>query len=252
MNRRSRTPAGSSPNNLYSCELSHIRTAPIRHAFTNRTYLWLVDLNQMPRLPMWLRPLARFEAKDHLGDPARTIRANVDSFLSEQGIDLAGGKVLMLAHARVFGYVFNPLSLFWCHHADGSLACVIAEVHNTYGGRYSYLLATDGRDRAQTAKQLYVSPFYPVDGRYHMYLPVPDDRLRVTISLHRDGQPPFVATVRGTRERFTMGALLRAALRHPLSTAAVSARIRRHGIYLYLRGLPVQPRPRSHHREAVR
>lgn len=249
---RQATRADASPNSLYSCELRHIRTAPIRHAFTNRTYLWLVDLDRLPRLPSWLRLLARFEAKDHLGDPTQTIRANVDRFLSERGIDLAGGKVLMLGHARVFGHVFNPLSLFWCHNADGSLACVIAEVHNTYGGRHSYLLATDDRDLVRTNKQLYVSPFYPVDGRYHMHLPVPDDRLTVTISLHRDGQPPFVATVRGQRQPFTTGTLLRAALRHPLSTAAVSARIRRHGIYLYLRGLPVQPRPRSDHREAKR
>jgi uncharacterized protein len=252
VNTRSQTAGDSAANSLYACELDHVRTTPIRHAFTHRTYLWLVDLDRMPRLPVWLQPLARFEPKDHFGDPAKTIRANVDAFLAERGIDLAGGTVLMLAHARVFGYVFNPLTLFWCHHQDGSLACVIAEVHNTYGGRHCYLLTTDRRDRARTNKQLYVSPFYAVDGEYHLYLPEPDERLRVTISLHREGQPPFVATLRGDRQRFTNGGLLRAALRHPLSTAAVSARIRRHGIYLYLRGLPVQPRPRSHHREAVR
>jgi DUF1365 family protein len=251
-NSHNRTSHGARANSLYSCELSHIRTAPIQHAFTYRMYLWLVDLDRMPSLPVWLRPLARFEAKDHLGDPARTIRANVDGLLAQHGVDLTGGTVLMLTHARVFGYVFNPLTLFWSRYQDGSLACVIVEVHNTYGGRHCYLLATDERDRAQTDKQLYVSPVYPVDGEYHMYLPEPNERLRVTISLHREGQPPFVATLRGDRQRFTNGGLLRAALRHPLSTAAVSARIRRHGIYLYLRGLPVQPRPRSHHREAVR
>jgi uncharacterized protein len=251
VNARSRT-VDSAANSLYACELSHVRTTPIRHAFTYRTYLWLVDLDQLPRLPIWLRSLARFEAKDHLGDQARTIRANVDGFLANHGIDLAGGTVLMLAHARVFGYVFNPLTLFWCHDQGGSLACVIAEVHNTYGGRHCYLLATDERDRARTDKQLYVSPFYPADGEYHMYLPAPDERLRVTINLQLEGQPSFVATLRSERRRFTNGGLLRAALRHPLSTAAVSARIRRHGIHLYLRGLPVQPRPRSHHREAVR
>jgi DUF1365 family protein len=252
VNARSRTAGNASANSLYACQLSHIRTTPIRHAFTYRTYLWLVDLDRMPRLPVGLRSPARFEAKDHFGDPARTIRANVDGYLAEHGIDLAGGTVLMLAHARVFGYVFNPLTLFWCHDRAGSLVCVIAEVHNTYGGRHCYLLATDDRDRARTDKQLYVSPFHPVDGEYHMYLPEPDERLRATISLHREGQPPFVATLRGDRQPFTNGRLLRAALRHPLSTAAVSARIRRHGIHLYLRGLPVQPRPRSHHREAVR
>lgn len=249
---RDHTSDDVAQNCLYSCELRHIRAAPFRHAFTYRTYMWLVDLDRMPRLPPWARPLARFESRDHLGDPTLTIRANVDGFLGEHGIDLTGGQVLMLAHARVFGHVFNPLTLYWCHHIDGELACVMAEVHNTYGGRHCYLLTTDERARARTDKELYVSPFYPVDGEYHMHLPEPDDRLRVTISLHRDGQPPFVASLRGGRRPFTIGALLRAALRHPLSTAAVSARIRRHGIHLYLRGLPVQPRPQSHHREAVR
>jgi DUF1365 family protein len=211
-----------------------------------------VDLDRMPRPAWWLRPLVGFSARDHLGDPGRTIRANVDRFLAGHGVDLAGGRVLMLAHARVFGYVFNPLSLYWCHRADGSLAAVVAEVHNTYGGRHAYLLTTDGRNRATTPKRLYVSPFQPVDGEYRMHLPVPDERLTVTISLHRDGQPPFVATLRGQRRPATAGMVLRAALRHPLSTLMVSARIRRHGVHLYLRGLPVQPRPHDNDPEAVR
>jgi uncharacterized protein len=251
-NEGTTTVGDAATNSLYSCELSHIRTTPVRHEFTYRTYLWLVDLDQMPRLPFWLRSLARFDARDHLGGPSRTIRANVDEFLAEHGIDLAGGRVLMLAHARVMGYVFNPLTLFWCHDPSGSLVCVIAEVHNTYGGRHNYLLRLDERGRARTDKELYVSPFFPVDGEYHMQLPEPDERLKVTIGLHREGQPPFVATLRGERRPATTTAVVRAALRHPLSTLAVSVRIRRHGVHLYLRGLPVQPRPGSHQREAMR
>ena len=79
----------------------------------------------------------------------------------------------MLAHARVLGYVFNPLTVFWCHRADGALACVVAEVHNTYRQRHAYLLRTDDRGRAQVPKRFYVSPFYPVDGGYRMCLPEP-------------------------------------------------------------------------------
>ena len=237
-------------SSLYECELGHIRPAPLRHEFRYRTYLWLVDLDEMPKLPAWLRPLARFEARDHLGDPARSIRSNVDEFLAGHGIDLAGGRVRMLTHARVFGYVFNPLTLYWCSYRDTSPACVIAEVHNTYGGRHCYLLRPDARGRASTDKALYVSPFYPVDGEYRMHVPDPDERLGITISLHRPGGgPPFVASLRGTRTPYRTATLLRAALRHPLSTAIVSARIRRHGVHLYLRGLKVQPRT---HQEAVR
>ena len=123
---------------LYVCQLSHVRTAPFRHAFTYRTYVWLVDLDRMPRPAWWLRPLVGFTARDHLGDPGRTIRTNVDDFLAGHGVHLDGGRILMLAHARVFGYVFNPLTLYWCHRADGSLAAVIAKMayeHPIYTAR---------------------------------------------------------------------------------------------------------------------
>ena len=93
---------------LYECRISHVRTAPLRNAFRYRGYQWLVDLDDLPRLPPWLRPLASFRARDHLGDPLRSIRANVDSYLAGRGIDLNGGRIVMLANARVLGYVFNP------------------------------------------------------------------------------------------------------------------------------------------------
>ena len=143
---------------------------------------WFIDLDELPRLPRWLRPLAEFRAGDHLGDPDRSIRANVERWLAERGIDLAGGPVWMLANARVLGYVFNPLSLYWCHRIDGALACVVAEVHNTYGERHCYLLHPDDAGRASAAKEFYVSPFLTVDGHYEMSVPRPGERLAVTVA----------------------------------------------------------------------
>ena len=141
--------------------------------------------------------LAGFQARDHLGDPRRSIRENLDHFLAARGIDLGGGRVTMLAHARVLGYVFNPLTVYWCHRADGTLACVVAEVHNTYGQRHAYLLHTDDRGRAQVPKEFYVSPFYPVDGRYRMSLPEPDARLALSVVLGRPDGHSFAASVHG-------------------------------------------------------
>jgi DUF1365 family protein len=230
---------------LYECAVRHVRAAPLRNAFTYRTYQWLVDLDALPRLPAWLRPLASFRAADHFGDPAVSIRANVDAYLAGHGIDLGGGRVTMLAHARVLGYVFNPLTVYWCRAADGALACVLAEVHNTYGQRHCYLLRTDERGRAEVMKEFYVSPFYPVDGSYRMSLPEPGDRLALTVALHRPGGPPFVASVRGRRRPATTAGLLAAAARYPWSTVAVTARIHAQGVRLYARGLPVMPRPRQ-------
>jgi DUF1365 family protein len=228
---------------LYECRVFHDRHSPLRNAFRYPTYQWLVDLDELPRQGGLLRLLAGFQARDHLGEPKRSIRANVDEFLRAHGTDTGGGRVLMLAHARVLGYVFNPLSVFWCYRADGSLACVIAEVHNTYGQRHAYLVNTDQRGRARTEKELYVSPYHPVDGWYQMSLPLPGQRLALSITLHRPNGYRFVATVQGSGVPATLPALLRATARHPWSTVMVSARIRWQGIKLYARGLRPVPRP---------
>ena len=244
---------------IYEITISHARSAPLRNVFRYRSYLWLVDLDRLPRPG----PLARFSARDHLGDPDRGIRENLDRFLAARGVDLGGGRVLMLAHARVLGYVFNPLTVYWCHRADGTLACVVAEVHNTYRERHAYLLRTDERGRAAVPKQFYVSPFYPVDGRYRMSLPEPGDRLALTVTLGRPSAEPsaepsagngtetFSASVHGRVIPATRRTLAAAALRHPWSTAVVTARIRWQGSRLYLRGLRPVPRPVHQPQEGV-
>ncbi|GHD54255.1 DUF1365 domain-containing protein [Streptomyces galbus] len=231
------------PPALYPCTITHVRRAPHRYALRHRTYLWLVDLDDLPVLPRPVRMLARFRARDHFTGRAPTIRAALDGFLDEHGIELRGGRVLMLAHARILGHVFNPLSLYWCYGPDGGLLRVVAEVHNTYGERHAYLLHPDAAGTAQAAKNFYVSPFHPVDGTYEMRLPPPGEQLRLSIRLQRPGSPPFTAAVHGWRREVTALTLLCLALRHPWSTLRVSAAIRFHGIRLFLRGLPVQPRP---------
>ena len=96
---------------------------------------------------------ARFEARDHLGDPdAHASATNVEAFLAADGIDLTGGRILMAANARAFGYCFNPISVFWCHDAAGDLAATVVEVHNTYGDRHAYLVHPDERGRARVGE----------------------------------------------------------------------------------------------------
>ncbi|GAA3440345.1 hypothetical protein GCM10018954_099680 [Kutzneria kofuensis] len=122
---------------LYDVEVAHSRRERIDYAFKHRVFLWLVDLDELPALPRWLRPFARFQSRDHLGVPTRTIRQNLDAYLADHGIRCS--RILMLANARSLGHVFNPLTVFWCYN-DAALACVVAEVHNTYGERHCYLL----------------------------------------------------------------------------------------------------------------
>jgi uncharacterized protein len=214
-------------------------------------YRWLVDVDRLPRLPFLLRPLAVFRSGDHLGDPDVTIRSNVERYLRTQGIEPDGGPIHMLTSARVFGYVFNPLTLFWCYRSNGELGCVVAEVHNTYGERHCYLLRTDLSGRASVPKAFYVSPFNDVDGQYRMKLPAPGERLAVSIVLEREGHRPFVATMDGMRRSATVRNILAAAFTVPAAPLLVSALIRVQGISLWARRLPVVARPHHPSQEAV-
>lgn len=228
---------------IYDTVIMHRRHVPLRHGFRYRSYSWLVDLDDLPRPPRWLRPLAGFRAADHLGRPDLTLRQNLDAYLAGHDVHLRGGRILMLANARVLGHVFNPLSVFWCHDPEGRLVCVVAEVHNTYGGRHAYLLRPDAQGRARVPKEFYVSPFNPVDGEYRMRLPVPTDRLGLAVELDRGIGRPFVATVAGRRRPACTATLVRSALRVPWVTLTVAAQIRVQGVRLWARGLPVAPRP---------
>lgn len=236
---------------IYRTSIRHVRRDPLANAFTYRSYSWYVDLDDLPRLPWWLRPLAAFHAKDHLGDPTASIRANVDRFLAVNGLEPDGGKVTMLANARVLGQVFNPISLFWCRGADGGLRAVIAEVHNTYGERHCYLLHTGDTGRARADKEFYVSPFNEVDGSYRMTLPEPGGRLALAVVLERAGRKPFTATMTGVRSSVTPRSILAAALAVPLAPLRVVVQIHWQGIRLWARGLPVIKRPHHPSQEAV-
>jgi uncharacterized protein len=237
---------------LYRTRVGHGRTERVQHGFSYRHPTWLVDLDDVPVLPRPLRWLARFDARDHLGVPSASIRANVDAYLATEAVDLAGGQVLMLATPRSFGYAFNPLSVFWCHDRSGALVCVVAEVHNTYGERHCYLLRPDARGRAGADKAFYVSPFFAVDGHYEMTFtdPTVDDALAVSITLARDDRVVFRATMDGAVDA-TAPSFLVGALRHPATGRRAMALIRLQGIGLWLKHLPVIPRPVAPVQEGV-
>lgn len=236
---------------LYECIVRHVRTRPLRHAFTYRTYQWFVDLDDLPCPPTWLKPFAGFHAGDHLGNKNVSIRQNVDTFLAARGINLDGGRVTMLTQARVLGYSYHPITIYWCRHSSGALECILAELHNTYGERHCYVIRPDLQGRANVPKEMYVSPFFPVDGSYNVSIPEPDDRLRVSVKLERDDHRPFIATLQGRQLPATTSNVLRLALRHPWATALVSAQIRFQGTYLHIRGLPLEPRHPHQQQEHV-
>jgi uncharacterized protein len=241
---------------LYRTRITHLRRAPVHHYFEQRGYCWYVDLDNLPRLPQWLRPFAKFEARDHFSTPAAegvddTLRHRVDAFLAEHGIELPGGTITALLQARVLGYVFNPISIYWCHDNRGVLRHVVAEVHNTYGGRHAYLLPPTGDTPAAVKKKLYVSPFNEVDGYYLVRAPLPETTVDVTISLHRENKPAFVATLQGDRRKAGIRQIIRLQMVAPLAPLMGAMWIRIQGITLWLRRVPVVPRTPTEERERV-
>lgn len=228
---------------LYDATIRHHRRDPVANRFAYGGYYWLIDVDRPPALPRPLRSLARFDAADHGDGMDQSLRDSIDRFLGARGISISGGKVSLLTQARVLGHVFNPLSVYWCHYGDGTLACTIAEVHNTYGGRHRYLLEPDAAGRATVDKEFFVSPFNHVDGRYRMSLPEPGPRLAIAVTLERTGSAPFTAAVTGERLPADVPNLLRLAGRHPVAPLAGSLRIRWQGLKLARRGLAAVSRP---------
>ncbi|MEB3984295.1 DUF1365 family protein [Mycobacterium sp. 663a-19] len=227
---------------IYRTTITHTRRVPVRHSFEYRSYSWYVDVDDLPRLPRWLRPFARFRADDHFAEPAHgSLRERLAVFFADRGLALPDGPVTALLQARVFGYVFNPLSVFWCHDRDGRLCHVIAEVHNTYGERHAYLLPPADLP-VVTAKTFYVSPFNPVDGYYLVQAPRPGNEVKISVALHRDDRPTFLANLRGTRRPATTRQVAIMHFISPLAPLVVGARIRVQGIKLWLRRVPVVPR----------
>ncbi len=215
----------------------HERREPVRHNVRMRSYLWLVDLDELPG------GRSRFRAEDHFSGTDPSIRAGLQRFAAAAGEPVHNGdRVVMLAAARQGGHVFNPLSVHWCMTADDRVRFAVLEIHNTYGERHAHLVYPDDRGTALVDKQFYVSPFFEVDGRYRVRLNLRADRVLVSIVLEREGRPVFTAVFRGIPVPATRLARWRAALRTPAVTRQVSARIRWHGIRLW-RKLPIQPRP---------
>lgn len=220
-------------------EVRHHRLHPVSHRVRMVTHLWLVDLTAAdPR---------RFRSRDHFGsgDP-RPVRDKLVAFAAEHHLATEpGDRLVMLAAAHTLGHVFNPLSVHWCLAGDGTVRWAVLEVHNTYGGRHAYPLRPDHAGRSEVDKEFYVSPFFTVDGTYRVVLRLAAEQVAVAITLRQRDRTVFTATFTGRPHPARLLTRARAALRTPLATHQTSARIRLHGIWLWLRRLPLTDR--THH-----
>ncbi|TDD81752.1 DUF1365 domain-containing protein [Actinomadura rubrisoli] len=239
---------------LFDCEVVHHRHEGVDHRFAYRLASWLVDLDDPPRPPWPLSVLLGFRSGDHLGDPDCSLRRNLDRYLALNGVDLHGGRIVMLAQSRALRYVFDPVTIFWCHDERGRLAAVVSEVRNTFGERHCYLLHPDDHGRAVMAKEFYVSPLFPVDGRYLVRFRLDQARLAVSFVLRRPAARPAAAEETGEREQTALTVTLRGTavptpaarwrllLTHPLAAYRTIALIHFQAWRLRRRGLPIRRR----------
>ena len=229
---------------MVQATVRHKRSRPFTYEFGHRTPMWLVDVAEpQAAFPGWLRPLASIRSEDHFGaDDPRPLSAKVRAFLDAQQVPWTASRVLMLTNARSLGYVFDPLTTYFCFAADGTLEGVLAEVHNTYGERHCYPLPVAEQNPASVEKDFYVSPFFAVEGRYDIRAVLDRDRVSVAITLTQQDEQVFTASVHGTLRRASRRRTLSTVVRNPVPSQRVSALIRWHGIRLWLRRLPVVTR----------
>jgi DUF1365 family protein len=237
---------------LVKGEVRHARFAPLRHAFRYRAHQWLVDADSPGVGPRWLRPLVSFESRDHLGSPDRSLGDNVRCFLRGQGTTWTAHRIVMLANARTLGYVFDPLTVYWCYAVDGSLEGVLAEVHNTYGERHGYVVEVDATGTGAADKAFYVSPFFGVFGDYRLKFVHDGDKVGAFVTLMQDDRVVFTGSFTGRARPVTVRGVLGVALTQPLMPQRVAVLIRLHGAWLWLRRLPVVRRPSHLDQEGTR
>ncbi len=245
----------STTSALYVGAVTHRRLRPKPHRLRYRVFSLLLDLDEIPALAKRLRLFSHrrfnlfgFDERDHADGTGTPLRVWVEAHLSRAGIDLEGGPIRLLAMPRVLGYGFNPLSVYFCHHADGRLIALLHEVHNTFGERHSYLIPVDQTDaaiRQDCAKEFHVSPFMAMDMRYEFRIRAPGEALNIVIrGMDADG-PVIVAALSARREELTDLALLRAFLRTPLLTLKVIGGIHWEALRLWRKGLKFYSKPET-------
>lgn len=222
----------------------HRRVRPRHHHFKYRVFAMLVDLDELPslsgrlRLFRWNSP-GPFSFYDCDHGEGRPLKVWLDGLLASAGI-AANGPRRVLCYPRILGYVFNPLSVWFCHDEANTLKAIIYEVHNTYEERHAYVFAADGGApvvRHACGKDFYVSPFLSADCRYRFRICPPDDRVAVTIHEEEGGAPVLSASFSGQRRALTDRALLAMLLAYPLMTVKVIVAIHYEAVCLMLKGV---------------
>jgi DUF1365 family protein len=233
---------------IYTGTVIHSRLRPKRHRLSYRVFSLLLDLDELETLNSRVlrvdRPgLLSFRAADH-GDGVTPAREWAGQLLAEAGIDWDGGRIELLCYPRMFGFVFNPLSVWFCYARSGTLCGILYEVHNTHGERHTYVMPAspvDGEVRHRAAKDFFVSPFMPAACVYRFRIKPAADDVVVSIIEHDADGPLLTASFSGERQELTDRALLGLLARYPLMTLKGVAGIHWEALKLLWKGFRIYP-----------
>ena len=241
-------------SSAYVGQVVHTRKRPHAHRLRYRVFYLLLDLDDLPSLGRKLRlfgynraGLFSFHDGDHGPRDGSSLRAWVNAQLDEANITIPNGRVSLLCLPRIFGYVFNPISVFYCFDNAGHLKAVLYEVSNTFRESHTYLLPVEnGSDTIvhhTFDKELYVSPFIPMACRYEVALRKPDDHASIAIREYDTEGALLAATFHGVRSRLNDVFLLSTIVQFPLLTMKVMVGIHWDAIKIWLKGMPIFPHP---------
>ena len=231
---------------IYVGQVVHQRHKPKKHRLRYRVFSVLIDLDDLPRLD-GLRlfshnRFALFSFRDSDHGHGMDPRVWATEQLHNAGLP-APARIRLLCYPRILGYVFNPLSVWFCDDANGEPIATIYEVHNTFGERHTYVLGAKVEQAVD--KAFYVSPFIGPNCRYQFRTMAPAERVRIAINELEDDEPLLYAAFSGERHEFTDATLLKLFFTHPLMTLKVTAAIHWEAIRLVAKGIKFYPHRRK-------
>lgn len=240
---------------LYPGHVTHARLKPREHRLSYRIYSLLLDLDELDDVDRRLRwfsvdrfNLFSFHRKDRGNGSGRDLKGQVESAMRAAGVEPDGGPIRLLAMPRLLGWAFNPLSTYFCHRRDGTLAAILWEVDNTFGQRHAYMIpvegaGSDGEIVQHCDKAFYVSPFMPMDLRYEFRVRPPAETLSIRIDTFDAGGKVLGARHMARKQALTDAALLRAFFSIPFLTLRVIGGIHWEALKIWLKRVRLVSRP---------